>query len=270
MYCFATQSIGLGSIDNARELGGYVLPDGRAIKRGLLLRGGSLADANNDDLCALTDKYRIKLNFDFRTEDEVIKKPDPELDGVERIWLPAIDQVTEKKASSEFPQGVFKDFGRWVLAHASEPRVLRFAQNMYVDFVVNEYTQLQYAAFLQNIVNNAGCAVYWHCTQGKDRTGLASTFLLAALGADRKLILEDYLISNEVFKPLVDRMMAAFSDENAQEVIQTFVGVNVNSFLRALNIIDIQFGSMDNYLRGPLCMTDNDITLLKDNYTYYE
>lgn len=270
MYCFATQSIGLGSIDNARELGGFLLPDGRTIKRGLLLRGGSLADANKEDLSALTDKFHIKLDFDFRTEDEVIKKPDPELDGVEHIWLPAIDQVTEKKATSEFPQGVFKDFGRWVLAHASEPRVLRFAQNMYVEFVENEYTQLQYAAFLQNIVNNAGCAVYWHCTQGKDRTGLASTFLLAALGADRKLILEDYLISNEVFKPLIDRMTSTISDENVKEVIQTFVGVNVKSFLRALNVIDIQYGSMDDYLRGPLCMTDDDINILKEQYTCYE
>jgi len=270
MYCFATQSIGLGSIDNARELGGYLLPDGRTIKRGLLLRGGSLADANKEDLYTLTDKYRIRLNFDFRTEDEVLKKIDPELDGVERIWLPAIDQVTEKKATSEFPQGVFKDFGRWVLAHASEPGVLRFAQNMYVEFVENEYTQLQYAAFLQNIVNNAGCAVYWHCTQGKDRTGLASTFLLAALGADRKLILEDYLISNEFFKPLLDRLLTTVSDANAMEVIQTFVGVNVNYYLRALNVIDLQFGSMDNYLRGPLCMTDDDIKLLKEQYTCYE
>ena len=49
-YSFETQKIGLDSIANARELGGYVLPDGRCVKHNLLLRGGLLNKASDENL----------------------------------------------------------------------------------------------------------------------------------------------------------------------------------------------------------------------------
>ena len=41
----------------------------------------------------------------------------------------------------------------------------------------------------------------FHCTAGKDRTGVAAALLLHALGATREEILRDYLLTNERLKP---------------------------------------------------------------------
>lgn len=41
----------------------------------------------------------------------------------------------------------------------------------------------------------------WHCTEGKDRCGLLTAVLLLALYVDRRQIMEDYLVTNEVNEP---------------------------------------------------------------------
>lgn len=265
-YTFATQNAGLASIANARELGGYVLPDGRRVRRGLLLRGGSLFPASDGDIAALRDRYHLVHNFDFRTESEVETAPDRIIDGADRIWLPAIDERTEALAGMSLPDEAYRNLPVWLVDNSANPLVQEVAHRLYPDMVFNEYTQLQYAAFLQTVVNTEEGAVYWHCSQGKDRTGLASTFLLAALGADRKLIMQDYLISYEFYKDIVEELYSKVATEGERKVILTFIGVNAEYYEETLDMIDKHYGSLMSYLKGPLCLTDEDIARLQARY----
>lgn len=267
MYTFATQSIHLTSVINARELGGYKLPDGRTIRWGCLLRGGSFANLTPEDRAILRDKYHLNTNFDFRTETEVTYAPDRPVQGAKHIWLPAIDPATETLSDQSFPADAYKDLGNYLVEHASEPIAQKLARNLYTDMVMNEYTQLQYAAFMQTIVNSPGGAIYWHCSQGKDRTGLGAAFILCALGADRELILADYRISNEFYKDLLEELYKKVSTQEERDVLLTFIGVNEKYFCNALDLIDRRYGSLEGYLKGPLCMSDEDIQTLRDRYT---
>ena len=70
---FASQSIGLSTVFNARDLGGYVLPGGRSVKKGLLLRGGDLARISDEEVAVLKERYNLSKVFDFRTSMEVKK-----------------------------------------------------------------------------------------------------------------------------------------------------------------------------------------------------
>lgn len=265
-YTFETQKIGLDSIANARELGGYVLPDGRSIKHGLLLRGGPLSRASNEDRKSLSEKFHLAHNFDFRTNMEVTVAPDRPVFGADHIWLPAIDEETEALASDALPQEAYQDLPNWLVENSSNPMVQRVAQRLYIDMVFNEYTQLQYAAFMQTLVNTPKGAVYWHCSQGKDRTGLASTFLLTALGADRELIMKDYLISLEVYKEEVEHYFSLVRTEEERQVILTFIGVNAGYYSDTLDLVEKRYGSLEGYLKGPLCLMDDDIAILRDRY----
>lgn len=256
----------LPSIANARELGGYVLPDGSRIKRGLLLRGGSLSHASDVDLNTLHDKYNVAHIFDFRTEGEIRKSPDRMIKGAHYVWLPAIDPNTEKVAGSSLPREAFEDLPNWLVAHASEGLVQKAASGMYSEMVMNEYTQLQYAAFLSEIVNTDKGAVYWHCSQGKDRTGLGAAFLLAALGADRSLIFDDYMASSVFYHDEFESLKDSVRTDEEREVLRTFITVNPRYFTFALDLIDRRFGSMDEYLKGPLCLTDGDFETLRQRY----
>lgn len=256
----------LPSIANARELGGYVLPDGSRIKRGLLLRGGSLNRASDEDLKTLHDRYNVVHNFDFRTEGEIRKFPDRTVEGSDYVWLPAIDPNTEKVAGASLPREAFDDLPTWLVAHSAEELVQKAASGLYSEMVMNEYTQLQYAAFLSQIVNTEQGAVYWHCSQGKDRTGLGAAFLLSALGADRNLIMEDYLVSAVYYHDEFEGLKDAVKTDAEREVLRTFITVNPRYFLFALDLIDRRFGSMTEYLKGPLCLTNSDIEILRQRY----
>lgn len=267
MYSLDTQSIHLSSVINARELGGYKLPDGRKVRWGCLLRGGSFAALTPADRAILRDKFHLAVNFDFRTESEVTYAPDRPVQGCKHIWLPAIDPTTETVSDRSFPEEAYRDLGNFLVKHASDPLAQKLAKNLYTDMVTNEYTQLQYAAFMQSIVETPSGAVYWHCSQGKDRTGLGAAFILAALGADRELILADYRISNEVYKTELEALYKKVSTEEEKAVILTFVGVNEKYFCDALDLIDRRYGSMMGYLKGPLCMSDKDIETLRMRYT---
>lgn len=272
LYDFKSQSIGLESVANARDLGGYLLPDGRTVRKGLLLRGGTLAKLGNEDRDTLLGKYRLSKIFDFRTESEVVSAPDRNLPGVSYTWLPAIDPETEKIDTLTLPHEAYSNLPVYLVdqGNAFNPSVQGIARHIYSEMVLNEYTQLQYAAFMQIIVSAGKGSVYWHCSQGKDRTGLGSAFLLSALGADRKLIMEDFDISNDFYRNDIDSLLAKLhekgNDIEADKVIKTFIGCNTEYFSKALDLIDYKFGSMANYLHGPLCLSDEDIEILKNRY----
>lgn len=266
--------LGLEGVPNARELGGYVLPDGGVIRHGLLLRGGTLGTATPADKQRMCVEYKVSHVFDFRTDMELKFMPDPEIAGAKYTWLPTIDPEMEKLGTATLPGEAYRNLPVYLSEHASSPQVQEIARHIYTDMVVNEYTQLQYAAFLQSIINTPEGAVYWHCSQGKDRTGLGAAFLLAALGADRELIVSDFDLSNVFYqneiKALIDRIHSLGGGVEEEKVIQTFIGVNTDYFIDALDLIDKNFGSLDDYLSEQLCLTDDDRKILKKRYIEYK
>lgn len=265
-YTFSSQKLGLDSIANARELGGYVMPDGRVVKRGLLLRGGSLAKATKDDLTALAERYHLAKIFDFRTSMEVKQSPDQEVAGARYLWFPAFDEEKQKMEATSLPNDAYRDLGNWLVKHANMPEVQEVARNMYLSMVTSDFTQVQYAGFLQNIVSTPEGAVYWHCSQGKDRTGIGSAVLLAALGGDRELIMQDYAISAEFYKEELELYFRCIETEEEKAVLRTFISVNCEYFEAALDHIDKEYGSMYNFLTGPLCLMDDDMETLRNRY----
>lgn len=256
----------LPSIANARDLGGYVLPDGHRIKPGLLLRGGALARASQEDLLCLATKYHVAKVFDFRTSVELKQAPDQEVAGATNIWMPAFDEESQKMQNMSLPHEAYRDLGNWIVKHGKEPMVQAIAKDMYLEMVSNEFTQVQYAGFLMNIVATDSGAIYWHCSQGKDRTGIGAAYLLAALGADRELIMKDYAVSAEYYKEELESYLCQVDTPEEAAVLQTFISVNSDYFAAALDWIDEKWGSMMNFLKGPLLMGDDDFRILRERY----
>lgn len=253
-------------IVNFRELGGYLMQDGSRIRNGLLLRGGSLAKVSDETLRILSEDYHLAHVFDFRTETEVRLAPDRAVSGAENIWLPAIDPQTEHMADRSFPQEAYLNIGPWLVQNSCNKLVQEIASHLYSDMIMNEYTQLQYAAFLQTIVNTPEGAVFWHCSQGKDRTGLGAAFLLCALGADRQVIMEDYNKSMDFYREEYEMYASQVATPEEKEVLLTFVAVNARYFEAGLDLIEKRFGSLDAYVEGPLCLTGSDKEILKSRY----
>lgn len=266
IYSLQTQSLGFETIINIRELGGYRMPDGRTVKHGLLLRGGALSNTSHKELMLLHDQYHLACVFDFRTSYEVERNPDRPVSEAKYIWLPAFDENSMTMGKMALPPSAYKDLGGWLVEHAHKPEVQEVARNMYPIMVTTEFTQVQYAGFFQNILNSEEGAIYWHCSQGKDRTGLGSALILAALGADRNLIMQDFEISNEYYKNDVDAIFQRVKTDEEREAILTFVGVNPHYFANALDIVEHQYGSLIDFLKGPICLSDDDIEQLRNRF----
>ena len=137
--------------------------------------------------------------------------------------------------------------------------------------ICSEFSQLQYAAFLRLIIEAPeDGGILWHCAQGKDRTGWGAAFLMFALGVERETVIADFDVSNEAYRTIVDRLnadvLAQGGGEAEMAVIQAFMGVSTPNFISTLNLIDREFGGMTKYLQEILCLSHEDIQLLRKRY----
>ena len=255
----------LPSIANVRDLGGIRVKGG-TVREGLLLRGGSLSSASDEDIELLSERYHVRRIFDFRTSIERRYAPDREVKGAQNIWLPAFDESSSQFLSRNLPQEAYRDLGNFLVKNASRAEVQEIASKLYLNMVENDFTLVQYAGFLQNILACEGGAVYWHCSQGKDRTGLGAAFLLAALGADRDAIMDDFCLSKVFYEEELNHFLSFVSTDEEKAVLQTFISVNDVYFSQALDYMEKFYGSVQEMLQGPLCLSEEDLEKLRDYY----
>ena len=151
-----------------------------------------------------------------------------------------------------------KDFAASLVRYASVPQAQALARRLYPSIVMDPQSRRYYGDFLRGVLNAPGGSL-WHCSQGKDRAGLAAAYLLTALGADRATILDDFGKSNEYYAPFVAALSAQVvrtgGDKDATDFIQAMVGVSVTNFIAALDLIDEKYGSLPLYVENQLGFT---------------
>lgn len=258
------------NIVNCRDLGGMPTTDGKHVKPDMLIRSAHLHDVTSNDIDRLVNHYNLRRIFDFRSLGEAEFLPDHEIPNATNHLLPTIDMRAEQDTGRAIPEEAFLDLENQIVDYSFYPEVQQMAVNMYPSLIRSEYSQLQYATFLRLIIETPEGAVLWHCFQGKDRTGWGAAYILSALGVKREAIIEDFDISNYAYRDLVARLNQDILNRNGgkaeMEVVQAFMGVSTNNFIRTLDLIDNEYGGMTEYLKGPLCLTEEDIQILKNRY----
>ena len=254
---------------NARDLGGIRIGD-KTVKPGLLLRTAHLNDATDEDVRHLSQNLHLKRIFDFRTVQEASFQPDREIPGAEHIFLPTLDIEAERQSGEAVPQETFLNLPAHIVQLSFTHLFQKKARQLYPSLVVSEYSQLQYATFMNLILKTEEGAVLWHCSQGKDRTGIGAALILGALGADTETIVEDFDRSNDSYRPLVDdlcaQVEAAGGGETEKEVVRAFMGVSVKNFRYALSLIDANWGSIPGYLEETMDIGPADLAILRGRY----
>ena len=271
---FAQQFLPVKGIVNARDLGGYTMLDGRIVQSGRLLRAAHLADATDEDIRNL-ERLPVTAVIDFRKEQEKMGKVDREVPGARYTSLPvdpsgnAMATATEEEKKKFSGQKKF-DVKKVIVFAAFNKKAQAVAQEMYPTLLFDPDCQQQFARFFRLVLETENGAVLFHCTQGKDRTGIASALLLAALGADRETIVADFDATNRVYEKDVRKYSRRVKFWGGKEeevgVVKAFLGCNTENFIKALDRIDQEFGSLQAYLKGPIGLTDADIQTLRERY----
>lgn len=258
-------------IVNMRDLSAYAVSDTTAIRHGRLLRAAHLADVTDGDLQQLAALPLTKV-IDFRLEPEKQGRVDRLPEGAEYIALPidASGNATAQATDSKQPSRKKFDIRKIIVMVAFNEQAQQVAKTMYHTLFFSPDCQAQYAQFFREVLATDSGALLFHCSQGKDRTGVAAALLLAALGADRETIVADFDATNAVYAADVrkySRRVRLFGGGDEElAVVKAFIGVNTDSFVQELDRIDSQYGSLGNYLKGPIGLTDEDMNTLRNRY----
>lgn len=257
------QQIGITSIHNARQLGGYRIGN-KQIKDGLLLRTARLSGLSEEDSTLLADRYRVQCIYDFRGQEESLTAPDV-IPGDSRYMNLSIS-LDEGGDRSAFKTDSEAEMIGMLLKYADNPMIQDLCAHMYDKILFEESSQEVYRRFFADLVtvNPEDGAVLWHCTQGKDRAGCASALLLSALGAERELIMADFNLSKEYYDPYVATIN--IENETQSHVINTLISVNPVVFEEALDKIDERYGSLRNYLTECIGVTPEMMEILRERY----
>ena len=268
------RAIAFEGIENARDMGTLVVRDGQVVRSGMLVRSGCLAKATDSDVAVLKEKYRLSDVFDFRFEAEANSAPDRIIDDVSYTHLSTLPKaLIEGFASSgrsDTAQADTKNMAAVLMKYALEPKAQAMARKLYPAIVTDSIAQRYYGKFLRGVLR-AENGVLWHCSQGKDRAGWASAFLLAALGADRKTIVEDFDLSNQSYARAVEAMTAKVREQGggdeAVAFIQAMIGVSRENFEATLDLIDQKYGSLPLYIENQLGFSKEEQQQLRKKYT---
>ena len=178
------ENLKLHGSKNVRDLGGIPV-EGGVIKFGRLLRGGHLQKLNKSDIEYMQNEIAIKTVIDLRTDREIARKPDVQIPGAEYIHFPffnsQIDGISYERPQQRIPSTkLIPDLVNLYPALVSEKCIepLKGIIHRILNLELNQFP------------------VLFHCTEGKDRTGVIAMLLLSLLGANREEIYKDYMFTN--------------------------------------------------------------------------
>ena len=235
---------------NTRDLGGLKTSDGKEIKSNLLIRSGVLKKLSSDDI-ELLKSHNLKVVIDFRSEDEFINRPDVRIDGVTYLNFPALKphNLPKTKDSNNTDNNLLQLVDK-------ENGGMKLLLNTYKELVTSEEGVRAYQNFFKTLIDQDG-AFLWHCSQGKDRAGLAAFFLEYALGVSLQDCIDDYLYTNIAMEkkikqltPLVLKM--SNYDRSLLPILRDVFEAKLEYLNTALDTITSTYGSLDNFLINTL------------------
>lgn len=256
-------------IENARQLGGYIGADGKKVKDNVLLRTAGLDGISDETAEKLEEEYNVKYVVDFRMDYERERTADKNIPGAENIAISVYELDMTDPKMVEMMKKIEKA-GDDSLQKSIEYAKTGYLPLLYTQILLSEEGQKGYARFFDILLKNKEGAVLWHCTYGKDRTGIAAALVLYALGVDENVIMQDFLMSNEVYKDniayLENELRNRGCDDTVINEAQAMAGVKGEYLTAAFDAVKSEYGSIQDYIKNQLGVSDKEIAKLRDMY----
>ncbi|RPA02531.1 tyrosine-protein phosphatase [Gordonia sp. OPL2] len=255
----AAPTLGI-SAANARDVGGYRTRSGATVRTGVAYRSNALTTLTDADKQTMVAR-RIGTVIDLRSPNEVAANPDnlPPVAYIRRpIWDSGADfYLTVNRIIAKGPAAqqaalgdggaarLMRDYYRWMITSATSRSAL--AQTM-------------------RDIGASPTPVLFHCTSGKDRTGLLSAVMLTALGVDQQTVRRDYLAST-TYLAAGNRAQMAYLVEKGlvadPALFAPILGVQRDFLDASFDQIRRSYGSFDRFLTAGLQLSDHDLRALR-------
>lgn len=218
---------------NARDLGGYPAGHGYRTRSDKVFRGGNLKGISNAGINQMK-ALNIRKVIDLRSYHHQ-GGADPQ-EGARHNRLGVIYR--------EYPVNTYR-----------QKLNLRYYKTRYggeaykygAPFTTYRTARQAYRDVFDQLLRNQRGAIYFHCIQGRDRTGIMSALYLSALGVSRYNIFDDFLMTNYY------KHRYTYHSQSQE----------LNRFF---NTIDHYYGDTHNYLRRGLGLSNRQLNRLKAKY----
>ncbi len=172
------------AVFNFRDLGGYRTRGGQKIAWRRLFRSSELHHMTNHDVVQLKDEIRLRSVIDLRSSRQLDPFSPLNEVGVEYYNVPFIERGNDN-------ENVYQDFSNMGEVYSYLVRHEEFGQRV-IDA-------------LEIIAEPDNLPLVFHCSAGKDRTGILTAIVLDILGVTDEDIIEDYTLTAPYMKELVNR-----------------------------------------------------------------
>jgi protein-tyrosine phosphatase len=179
-------------LSNARDLGGTPLSPAGAVACGAIYRGPPLR--LSDSGCDEAAQLGIRTLIDLRIESERSTNPDAACVDAKRVFAPL-----------PVPYGLSP-----------------------TDYLNDLHETTSLALAFHTFGDENAYPIYFHCTFGRDRTGVVGALLLLALGATRATVMQEYLLSQPyvgAFQNSLDAVLDEVEQRGGAEAVLREIGI---------------------------------------------
>ncbi|KAF9077067.1 protein-tyrosine phosphatase-like protein [Rhodocollybia butyracea] len=248
----------IAGVINVRDLGGYPsdIHPGKCTKPGFIYRSAEVAGITEEGKEQVRS-LGIKKIFDLRSDTEIEKynSPLPTIEGVELVHAPVFQT---------------EDYSPEMMAR----RYKLYASGKTEAFM-ELYSQIldhggpAFGAILLFVRDHPNDAFMFHCTAGKDRTGIIAAILLKLAGVDNDVISDDYALTRIGREPAREKIMERLSKEplfasNNEAALNMFT-CRRETMMAFLDLLQDKYGGVQEYLKQFIHLSDSDITTIQNN-----
>ncbi len=208
---------------NLRDLGGYPAENGSFTAWRITYRSDVPHGLNAKEIQWFQDND-VRTVIDLRSDEEVRRNP-VSLKGIDGFDYLHVNLMNQKDLTSAS-----------ALLKGGEGLLERMYEG-----IAQMYEQMRQV--MEKIAQASGGVLY-HCSAGKDRTGVVSAILMSLVGVQKADIVADYQVSYTYLEEAVKRMQADYPElpaylmESRPEVMQSF-----------LDFFFAKYGSAHDYLK---------------------
>lgn len=243
----------INSVSNFRDVA-----IGSKMKNNILFRCAKLSTLNDEDIKKIEDLNPHAI-IDFRDPKEINKAPDNlSKDLLKKyVSLPISASTLSRMVDQKNIDGDNK---------FTYEKVMEESYKLYINN--HKHVWKEFIKILLKANNNP---IIFHCSAGKDRTGIASFIIQKLCDNPMELIFENYLLSNELLTinaATAEQSTASKKDDQliTEIMLDTLSKVKKSYLISGINEIENQFESLENYIIQELGFTNADIKDLKKLY----
>lgn len=226
----AGERIDLVGAGNFRDVGGFVCQDGSVVRCGRVYRADALHCLVAADVAKL-DELGIAGVFDLRSDEELRK------DGV------GVFAETHNHVHVPLVAVTLSPFDADIDWRAID------LQQRYVEML--EVGGAAIRTIFEALAGPESRPLVFHCTGGKDRTGVVAALLLRTLGVDDEEIVADYSRSQEYLAQLLRRYREQLVSSGLDAQAIAYLASSPPRRMRyTLGELDRRWGSTLDYLNG--------------------